>query len=78
MERAEKVRAAIAGLGVQHGGRTLGNITASLGVAVSRDQQQDAEALLRAADQALYEAKHSGRNRVVMAPDGVVAVQRHL
>jgi diguanylate cyclase (GGDEF)-like protein len=78
MERAEKVRAAIAGLGVQHGGRTLGNITASLGVAVSRDQQQDAEALLRAADQALYEAKHSGRNRVVMAPDGAVAVQRHL
>jgi diguanylate cyclase (GGDEF)-like protein len=43
--------------------RLLG-VTASLGVALCPDHATDAEALLRAADQALYEAKRGGRNQV--------------
>jgi diguanylate cyclase (GGDEF)-like protein len=71
-ERAEKIRGAIASLDVQHAGRMLGAVTASLGVAVSTEHGTDAETLLRAADQALYRAKRDGRNRVAMAVSGEV------
>ena len=43
------------------------NITISIGVAVLTDQDDNAATLLRRADQALYRAKHDGRNRVVAA-----------
>jgi GGDEF domain-containing protein len=46
-------------------GQSLGAITISLGVAVYPQHGADAEALLQAADAALYEAKHAGRDRVV-------------
>jgi diguanylate cyclase (GGDEF)-like protein len=39
-------------------------VTASLGVAVHPDMADDAQALLRVADRALYAAKAAGRNRV--------------
>jgi diguanylate cyclase (GGDEF)-like protein len=39
--------------------------TVSLGVAVAAGEQLEFEPLFNAADQALYEAKHAGRNRVV-------------
>jgi two-component system cell cycle response regulator len=41
------------------------NITISIGIAASEGNGDTAEALLRRADQALYSAKRSGRNRVV-------------
>jgi len=41
------------------------SITISIGIAASEGEADTAEALLRRADQALYTAKNSGRNRVV-------------
>jgi len=59
---AERVRAAIAVEPVASGA-TLLTVTASLGYA-SYCPNVNAETLLRAADEALYRAKHDGRNRV--------------
>jgi len=43
------------------------NVTASIGVAVHPTEElRDGPALLQAADEALYEAKKAGRNRVVL------------
>ncbi|MBF0528848.1 MAG: diguanylate cyclase [Deltaproteobacteria bacterium] len=41
-------------------------VTISLGLAVSSSQATDLESLMKLADQALYRAKHEGRNRVVV------------
>ena len=43
------------------GGRQY-QVTTSIGIAVLHDDDADAQALLRRADQALYRAKSSGRN----------------
>ena len=40
------------------------NITVSIGVGVAAGDQLEFEQLFNAADQALYEAKHAGRNRI--------------
>jgi two-component system, cell cycle response regulator len=41
------------------------NITVSIGISAMEDENDTAEALLHRADQALYQAKRTGRNRVV-------------
>ncbi|AFL51894.1 two-component system cell cycle response regulator [Sinorhizobium fredii] len=46
---------------------TVLTITASLGIATLRPHEDTAEALLKRADTALYQAKNNGRNRVVAA-----------
>ena len=55
-------------------------ITVSIGVAMYPQHAETTETLLRAADRALYEAKHQGRNRIVAARqatlDTSVAVAR--
>jgi diguanylate cyclase (GGDEF)-like protein len=52
---------------VSYDGRNRFSRTASLGVAVSRDGEEiEAKELVRRADQALYKAKETGRNRVVL------------
>ena len=63
--RAEGIREAIGRLEPTHRERRVGRITASLGIALYPDHAVDPESLLRASDQALYEAKATGRDRVV-------------
>jgi diguanylate cyclase (GGDEF)-like protein len=48
-------------------GRDTSPVTISVGVASLREDANGPEALLRRADEALYAAKHAGRNRVVAA-----------
>ena len=43
-------------------------VTSSFGVASLSDHADNAEGVLKAADDALYRAKEKGRNRVVIAP----------
>ena len=66
-ERAELLRQQVRDLQVTYQDRPLGAITMSLGVAAFPDHGADGEALIRAADGALYRAKEGGRNRVVVA-----------
>lgn len=62
---AEEIRQAIAQLNVPHKGSADAVVTLSLGVATRQAGNPLAlEALLKQADQALYLAKHTGRNRV--------------
>jgi diguanylate cyclase (GGDEF)-like protein len=68
MASAEEIRAAIAGQQLRYQGTTIGVVTASFGVAVSAAHGASVESLLRAADVALYTAKHEGRNRVCAQP----------
>jgi diguanylate cyclase (GGDEF)-like protein len=65
---AEKIRSAICACQIEHAGSEYGCVTASIGT-VSREPQMDDEltAAIRAADEALYNAKASGRNRVAAA-----------
>jgi diguanylate cyclase (GGDEF)-like protein len=64
--RAEAVRAAIAAATYPLAGEAV-RLTASLGVAALDDGYPDAERWLTAADDALYEAKQAGRDRVAVA-----------
>ncbi|BAI70735.1 GGDEF domain-containing protein [Azospirillum sp. B510] len=63
---AERIREAIQAIPFQYQGIPLG-VTASIGVAQVSRQGEPWPELVHAADMALYEAKHGGRNRVVHA-----------
>jgi diguanylate cyclase (GGDEF)-like protein/PAS domain S-box-containing protein len=66
---AERIRAAVAGLAIKHDAGARNFLTISAGVAGLNEieRQSEAEALVRAADQALYCAKRDGRDAVVRA-----------
>lgn len=66
-ERAEELRAAAKALQVVYQDHLLGPVTLSLGVAVYPDQGLSGQAVLRAADAALYQSKADGRDRVTAA-----------
>ncbi len=67
LQRAEDIRAAVKRLEVHGLDQPVGPVTASLGVALFPAHGDEADALLRAADEALYLAKGAGRDRVVLS-----------
>ena len=69
LERAEQMRLAIRDTNLSHLGQTLPAPTASFGVAVFPANGTSSTHLLKAADEALYRAKHEGRDRVCAAID---------
>lgn len=69
-EIAERVRAGVHALQISYGWQPLGTVSVSVGVAAFPTHGATADALLRAADAALYQAKSEGRNRVVVAGGG--------
>ncbi len=74
---AEQLREAVAGLGIAHSGaRAATTVTLSVGVAVGAPVLgRTAHGLVQLADEALYEAKAAGRNRVVVkGPDAYNAL----
>ena len=68
---AERMRQAVMALALPNAHAGSRQLTVSIGVAASADTPADpsrtSEALLQAADQALYRAKDDGRNRVALA-----------
>lgn len=63
--RAEYLREGMKSLVVQYQGQTLDAVTVSLGVAIFPNHGSTADEVVKAADEALYRAKRSGRDRVV-------------
>lgn len=66
LERAEKLRRGVQELEIEYEGRRVGPITISVGIGMFPDQGESGPAVLRVADTALYQAKQSGRNRVLI------------
>jgi len=64
----EKLRQVIGGMGIAFQDQRLA-VSVSLGIAVYPQHGQDADALIRCADAALYRAKQNGRNRVEIGPE---------
>ena len=63
--RVEQIRLLVKGLQLRHNDQILGTLTVSAGLASSPEHGSTPEALLRAADDALYLAKEEGRDRVI-------------
>ena len=71
--RAERIRSKLRDLVVMHDGRSLGAITASIGVAAIPNHGTTGKELLQSADTALYRAKREGRDRIAIAEDLIAA-----
>ncbi|APW44511.1 sensor domain-containing diguanylate cyclase [Rhodoferax saidenbachensis] len=69
LRMAQRACDAVQALALPHTYAEMGVVTLSCGVATVVPQQQHTpEALLRSADEALYQAKAAGRNQAVLAP----------
>lgn len=69
-ETAERIRNAVETTSCDIGEPSPKSVTLSLGVAIFPDDANTAEDLVEKADQALYRAKHGGRNRFERALSG--------
>jgi diguanylate cyclase (GGDEF)-like protein len=66
MQVAERLLSTIAGTPIKIFDKEI-SVTASIGVAAQDENTTDLETLIARADQAMYIAKHKGRNRVAMS-----------
>lgn len=64
---AEAIRISLTAIVIQHAGQTITGISASFGVAQWPGHGNSEQELLQAADRALYAAKKTGRNKVLIA-----------
>ena len=69
LEVTERIRQGISQLAIPRGGTAAIRVTISIGVAVPSQARRTLDDLLAAADHALYQAKRSGRDRVVVYAD---------
>lgn len=67
MKSAETIRTAVANLIFNIADKRITNITISIGVALYPPNGRDLNSLMTSADSALYQAKNSGRNKVVLS-----------
>jgi diguanylate cyclase (GGDEF)-like protein len=74
--RAELIRQRVHSLEIGQNGSQLGPVTLSVGIAILPEHGDTAEAVLRAADEALLKSKQAGRNRVSVSSEG--ALEPHL
>jgi diguanylate cyclase (GGDEF)-like protein len=65
---AERIRKSIEAAVVRHGDTTIA-MTVSIGLALFADRDRDVQDVIERADQALYVAKKSGRNRTFLMPE---------
>jgi diguanylate cyclase (GGDEF)-like protein len=65
--RAEEIRQGLKDLHAEHADELPCLVTVSIGVAVFEETTDQLELLLKCADEALYQAKRGGRDRVVVA-----------
>ena len=72
---AERIRRTVSSQAVLMDGKAVSNLSLSLGIAVFPRDGETREALVQAADQALYVAKRTGRNRVVRSDAGSADMQ---
>jgi diguanylate cyclase (GGDEF)-like protein len=63
---AERMRIVVSETTVNLSGKALPRVTISIGIAQLREKQEPS-ALLKNADAAMYRAKQTGRNRVVLS-----------
>ena len=61
---AERMRKLVASSTMEYAGESYG-VTISVGISEFSDEVNSIEALIRVADQALYQAKREGRNRCI-------------
>jgi diguanylate cyclase (GGDEF)-like protein len=66
LKRAESLHEALSQLHIRYGGKTLTQITISVGVALYPLHGNNMHDLIAASDRALYEAKNTGRNKTVV------------
>ena len=74
-ERAETMRREVKNLHVSSGGRSLGALTFSVGIATFPEHGGTGTELINAADRALYRAKAEGRDRVCIAAPPAAPMQ---
>jgi diguanylate cyclase (GGDEF)-like protein/PAS domain S-box-containing protein len=66
--RAEQIRTEVSQIHLRNPALSEAAVTISMGIAAYPEHGANSESLIRAADNALYQAKHEGRNRVIVAP----------